>query len=570
VNPRGARRGTLVPVIDAARPSAAPRGGRARGRLPHPLTWVLAAGVLVQLLPLVLFPVVLSQDGAAHLDGAWVLVHHGDAGPVGAALRRQFSLDLSPVPNMFTSLVLAGLLHVVPADVAEKLLVAGFTVGLVAALGYAARGVDRRAGWLAAAALPLAGSQLASYGFYNFCWGVAGALVVLGMALRRRAGWTIGAAAGLGLLLVLTWSAHLLPFLLAAFGVLLLAALRTTAEVRGDGELPAALRRHVLPVVVAGIPAAVLSIRYAATGAGAVGGPTGGLAPSRIASLLTGFRPFVVLSWLELVPAVAVVGTLGFLAWRAARGRPLAGGDPDRWALAVLPVLAAVAYLVTPDQLGENFGFLPERLSWFPPLLLVLWAATRPAGRRLRLVATAVLVVAASVAVGIRLPAQAGAARQGRELLSVAGAIRPGSDLLVLRYSGSPDPVLPVSSRTPDYLRHESSRLAIRARSADVGMYEAGTPYFQVSFTGGPDVWRRITAQRTDLEKRPPRVDLRAARGLLDYVLVVGLDDAPAAVRSAPRTRAVLTELAGHYQQVEVSSPTGLVSVWRFRGAQPG
>jgi hypothetical protein len=450
--------------------------------------------------------------------------------------------------------VLAGLLHVVPADVAEKLLVAGFTVALVAALGYAARSVDRRAGWLAAAALPLAGSQLAGYGFYNFCWGVAGALVVLGMALRRREGWTIGAAAGLGLLLVLTWSAHLLPFLLAAFGVLLLGALRTTAEVRGDGELPAALRRHVLPVVLAGIPAAVLSIRYAATGAGAVGGPTGGLAPSRIASLLTGFRPFVVLSWLELVPAVAVVGTLGFLAWRAARGRPLADGDPDRWALAVLPVLAAVAYLVTPDQLGENFGFLPERLSWFPPLLLVLWAATRPASRRLRLLATAVLVVAASVAVGIRLPAQADAAREGRELMSVAGAIPP----------------LPVSSRTPDFLRHESSRLAIRAQSADVGMYEAGTPYFQVSFAGGPDVWRRITAQRTDLEKRPPRVDLRAARGLLDYVLVVGLDDAPAAVRSAPRTRAVLAELTGHYQQVEVSSPTGLVSVWRVRGAQPG
>jgi len=557
-------------VIDAARPSAAPRGGRARGRLPQPTTWLLAAGLLVQLLPLVLFPVVLTQDGAAHLDGAWVLVHHGDAGPVGAALRRQFSLDLSPVPNMFTSLVLAGLLHVVPADLAEKLLVAGFTVALAAALGYAARGVDRRAGWLAVAALPLAGSELVAYGFYNFCWGVSGGLVVLGMALRRREGWTVRAAAGLGALLVLTWSAHLLPFLLAAFGVLLLAALRTNADVRRGGELTAALRRHVLPVVLAGVPAAVLSIRYAALGAGAVGGPTGGLAPSRVASLVTGFRPFVVLSWLELVPAVAVVGTLGFLAWRAGRGRPLRDGDPDRWALAVLPVLCAVAYLVTPDQLGENFGFLPERLAWFPPLLLALWAATRPSGRRLRVVATAVLVVAASAAVVIRLPAQAGAARQDRELMSVAGAIPAGSDFLVLRYSGTPAPVLPVSSRTPDFLRHESSRLAIRSQSADVGMYEAETPYFQVSFDGGPDVSRRIAAQPADLEKRPPRVDLRAARGLVDYVLVVGLDAAPPAVRSAPQTRAVLAELTGHYQEVAVSSPSGLVSVWRFRGAQPG
>jgi len=329
---------------------------------------------------------------------------------------------------------------------------------------------------------------------------------------------------------------------------------------------------------VALLPGLALSVRYAVAGTGALGAPAGWPSPGRVAQLVSGFRPLVVDSWLELAPALVVVGTLAFLGGRAAgwwSRRPAVpsvepSGTPERWALALLLVGCTVAFLGVPDRFGDNFGFLPERLAWFPFLLLVLWCATRPPGRRAGLVATALLVVAASVAVGIRLPAQAAAARDARELLSVAGAIRPGSDFVVLRYSRSAHAPLPVTHRAPDYLRHESSRLAIRADSADVGLYEADTPYFQVTFDGGPDVWRRITAERTDLEKQPPLVDLAAARGLLDYVVVVGLDRAGPGVRHAPQTQAVLRELTANYQLVKVSSPTGLASVWRFREATPG
>ena len=101
-------------------------------------------------------------------------------------------------------------------------------------------------------------------------------------------------------------------------------------------------------------------------------------------------------------------------------------------------------------------------------------------------------------------------------------------------------------------------------------MYEAGTPYFQVSFAGGPEVWRRLVSDPSDLEQQPPPVDLAAARGLLDYVVVVGLDRAPPAVRQARPTQAVLGELTANYQLVKVSSTTGLASVWRFRGTSPG
>jgi hypothetical protein len=398
------------------------------------------------------------------------------------------------------------------------------------------------------------------------------------MALRRRAGWSVPATVALAVVLTLTWTAHLLPFAIAVGGLAVLAAARTRAQLRAGGARSTALARHALPVLVALLPGLALSVRYAVAGTGTLGAPAGWPSPGRVAQLVSGFRPLVVDSWLELAPALVVVGTLGYLGGRAAGWWPRRpavrptepAGTPERWALALLLACCTVAFLGVPDRFGDNFGFLPERLAWFPLLLLVLWCATRPPGRRTRLVATVLLVVAASVAVGIRLPAQAAAAGDARELLSVAGAIRPGSDFVVLRYSRSAHAPLPVTHRAPDYLRHESSRLAIRADSADVGLYEADTPYFQVTFDGGPDVWRRITAERTDLEKQPPVVDLSAARGLLDYVVVVGLDRAGHAVRRAPQTQAVLRELTANYQLVKVSSPTGLASVWRFRGATPG
>jgi hypothetical protein len=544
---------------------------RVRRHLRDPLAALLLVGLVVQVLPLLVFPTVLSQDGAAHVDAAWILAHHGDPGPLGAVLREQYRVDLTPVPNMLTTFVLAGLVRVVSADAAERWLVAAFAVALVAAVGYAARGVDRRAGWLALAALPLVGSQLAGYGFYNYCWGVVGALLVLGMALRRQAGWSVAATIGLCVALTLTWSAHLLPYGISLLALLLLAAARIRSDLRAGDARAAALSRHLLPLGLAALPSLVLTGRYAAAGSGTVGGPEGWPSPARPASLVTGFRPLVVDSWLELAPALVVVGTLVYLGIRAVGGRAGRSAVPERWALAALLVCCTAGYLASPDKLGANFGFLPERLAWFPLLALVLWGASRPAARRVRLVAGVLLVVAASAAVAIRLPAQAAAARNARELLSVAGALRPGSDFVVLHYSRSPGGPLPVDPHSaPDYLRHESSRLAIRAGGADVGLYEAETPYFQVTFAGGPEIWRRLVDDPADLEKQPPQVDLAAARGLLDDVVVVGLDRAPADVRHAPRTQAVLRELTANYQLVKVSSPTGLASVWRFRGTSPG
>ncbi|MGY1622257.1 hypothetical protein ACI789_08690 [Geodermatophilus sp. SYSU D00965] len=536
---------------------------------------LLAAGLAVQLAPLVAFPTVLSQDGPAHVAGAWALVHRGDDGAVGAALREHYRVDLTPVPNMAATLLLAGLLQVVGPDAAERLLVAGIVAGLVAALAYAVRGVSPRAGWLAVVALLFGSSHLLAYGFYNFTLGVIGALLVLGVALRRRSGWSPRAVAALAVLSVLTWSAHLLPWVVGVGGVLLLAVARAGADVRGGTPVLPAVRRHLAPAGLAVLPGVLLTAAYLATGDGPPATPEGEPSTERLEALLVGERPFLTGWGVDGVPdlaraaALAAMVALLVLAVLALRRRAPdeTGREADRAALAVLLVGAVLAVCLTPERLGPDFGFLVGRLAWFPPLLLVLWAATRPPTRVLAAVLAAVLAVSASAGALARVPAQAVAADEVAELLSVAGTIEPGSSLVVLQYSRS---AAAPERGTPDPLRHESSRLAVRSGSVDVGHYEAAEAYFQVEFPAGSSLRSRLDPSLHGLERLPPAVDLPAVRGDLDYVVVLGLDRASAEARGSQRTWDVEAELAAHYRPVATSSPTGLVTVWRAGGDGSG
>jgi hypothetical protein len=556
-----------------------PRAGGGSGlRWP---TLLLTAGLAVQLAPVLLLPVVLTQDGPAHVAGAWVLLHHGDDGAVGAALRTHYAVDLSPVPNMLTTLLLAGLLLVVGPDVAEKTVVAGFVVLLVCALRFALLGVDRRAGWLAVAALPLAGSRLVGYGFYNFTWGVALALLVLGVALRRRDGWSPRQTVVAALLLGLTWSAHLLPWTVAVLVVGGLAAGRWLVAVRaGDRPWPAATR-DVVPPALAVLPGGALTVGYLLRGGDQHGAAAGGPLAERMWSFLSLYRPLVVASRWELVPSVAVAVVLSALAVVAVRGR---GGDParpgptragrtaraDRRVLGAATVLAVAGYLLTPSRLGAEYGFLPDRLAWFPPLLLVLFCAPRlPRRVVLQRTAAGVLVLAATAAALVRLPTQLADERRAAELLSVAGDIPPGATFAVLRFAGHEAALAPLEGE-PDPLRHLSSRLAVEVGGVDLGHYEALYPYFQVRFTPDPGVREAIDPGLDGLDAVPPWVHLDAAGDLLPYVLVIGLDRAEDWVRSAHRTAGVLADLRAGYVQVAESTPSGDVSVWRLRTAGGG
>ena len=554
----------------AAPPAPArPRTGRRPGgRLPGWSGWLLLAGAVVQLAPFLLLPFVLTQDGPAHVDGAWVLLHHGDAGPVGAALRASFTVDLSPVPNMLGTFLLAGLMTVLSPGIAEKVVVTVLVALLVGGLRYALHGVDRRAGWLAVMALPLAGSELMVYGFYNFCFGVALALFAFGLVLRARSGWRPAWAVAFGLLLLLTWSAHLLPWLVVVGSSGAVALARAVVDRRSGERGRTVAGRHLLPPLVAALPSLGLTVAYAITHGSSRGAAEGGFTWSRLGRLLSLAPPQVGSAW-EVVPVALLAVVLVLLLVAALRrGDPEERGDgvggrrrrTDRRVLGWLAVLALVGFLLTPSRLGAAYGFLAERLAWFLPLLVVLFCATRaPRWRWAPVVAAGAVVLAASTAVVLRLPTQVHEARLTDDVLAVADELRPGSTFVVLRYSED-DAEWARADSGPDPLQHVSGRLAVRAGAVDAGLYEAVYPYFQVRFTAAGNLRKDLDPSLYGLERVPPSVAISRVRGRLDYVVLLGLDVGERS--TSGRTNKVLQELEQHYRPVSRGRPGAHVSVW--------
>ena len=514
------------------------RHGLERADLP------LAVAVAVELLVLVLLPRVVTVDGPAHVLGGWVLAHPGDP-----LLSRYYDIDLGPVPNLLTTVLLAALLRVLGADAAEKALVAGYVVLLPLALRYALRGVEPRAGWLAVVAVPFTPHYLFTYGFYNLCLGLGLGLLVAGVALRQRDGWTPRTTVLLTGLLALTWSAHLLPLLVGALLVGVLALLRTRTAGRA-GLVP-----HLLPVVLAGLPVMVLTGLFVLSDAADRGPPEHDGVGRLAAGLLGLSAPLVAYSRHEVWPAGALAVVLLGLAAAAARRRD---AGPERQALAVTGLLVTVWYFLSPERYGPQYGFLNDRLSLFPPLLLLLWAACPPPRAAVRRgVVVTVLGAALAVAV-LRVPVETRYQRDVAELMSVADDVPRGSRLLKVQLWRDPPGQGRVRNPYRDALRHEVSRLAVLTGGIDVGHYEAVLDYFPARFRESTDPREAVDPSGTGLWSVPPRVTVRP--DVVDVVLVLGRERA--SDRQLTGGAPVLAAVEAGYRRTAVSERTGLVEVW--------
>src|SRR5262245_38795390 len=76
--------------------------------------------------PVWAFPFIPTQDGPAHLANARILHRLADPASLHAQI---FEVSLEPVPNWLSHALLWGLLWLMPAAIAEKVLVTGYVVG---------------------------------------------------------------------------------------------------------------------------------------------------------------------------------------------------------------------------------------------------------------------------------------------------------------------------------------------------------------------------------------------------------------------------------------------------------
>jgi hypothetical protein len=557
--------GSPYRVIEQRITRAAKRPSRLHG---DDVIFLLA--VFLQLLPFVVLRYVVTTDGPSHLAGAAVLAHYSE--PASTMLREYYWIDVSPSSNLLTELLLAGMMQLVSPSNAEKLLVIGYAIAFPLSLRYAIGSIDRGALWLIFLALPFTFNSLFFLGFYNFCYGVAFSMFTIGFALRHRRSWNLRTTAILALLCLLTYGAHLLPFVMAVAFIGIVAvsdALGGLRQARRTGVLWSQTVRDVgaqlLPPVLAALPPLALAMSFLirsgeASPSGMVRRPLGRLVAG-LGTLTDQIVSYTVAEvacslLLVLVFAYLIVGIIRRVGWVAVRG-PAAP-------FAAAVVFAFLVCLVVPDQVGD-FSAINYRLGLYAVLFLVLWLAVQPVERRTQRLSCIVALVVALGLASARVPTQARYDRYVSDFVEARRVLRPNSTLLTLRVRFD----RPRFRRSPDPLLHETGRLAAETTGVDVNHYEAMLAYFPAQFRPQYNLKRRFGSKYEDLKAPSTWAKLlkdgRLAGKGADYVLLWGVRQASQSVREDPGFAEAMSELARGYRLIYVSKPLGLVEVYARR-----
>jgi hypothetical protein len=464
---------------------------------PREERWLGALFLTLALLYVVPFWIVHylpTVDGPCHTYNAWILSHYGDVQRY-PLFQKYYQVNAEPYPNWIGHGVMALLMLAVPPLVAEKLLVSGYVLTLLAGIWYLVGSV-RPGGsrWLAFLAFPFVFNFLFQFGFYNFSLSLALFPFVLGFWWRHRERpGALRYGVGMNLLLWLCYFSHILSFGLAllAIAVLWLATLR-----RDDW------RRHLLHVAVLA-PQVLLPIWYFSREGG---------------STLASYWPFrrLLLYFVELGvlptfgPAqelLAQLLALTFLVlllltlWREGLRRPLR----EERAFLLLAVVFTLLYFVSPEGMSGG-TMLKSRLCLYPYLILIPWLAP-VSGERARRIGAAALVVVALLNLGYVIHWYRLLSGEMGEYLAGLDPVEPNTRVLPLLFAHQ------AHGAKVDVLGHAMSYKALERGLVDWDNYEAASTHFPTQFRESAP-WPAIA----DIESQPGHLRMKEWRRRADYV----------------------------------------------------
>lgn len=171
---------------------------------------------LFNLYPFIALRFFPTLDGASHMSNASIInqivIFHNDI------IRQFFMINPEPVPNWTTHLILSVTGLILPAFLAEKVLLIVLLAGIPFAFRNLVRTIAPHNYFYAYLIFPFTHSMFFYFGFYNFCIGILFLFITLTFYLRHAGQlnrpWNLFR---LGVLILMTWFSHVL-----VFGVLLI------------------------------------------------------------------------------------------------------------------------------------------------------------------------------------------------------------------------------------------------------------------------------------------------------------------------------------------------------------
>jgi hypothetical protein len=340
-------------------------------------------------------PWFVTQDAPAHVYNAEILTRSFDRDSPFAGT---FTIRWQPIPNWVGHLLLAGLMRVMPAWTADRVMTTVTLLGFAAAVYWLRLRVGDSGGSPRVAASHLHAALLASllamnitwlFGFTSFSLGICLFPITLGFWWPRRDCVGPSGIAGLWVLLVLGYFCHLVSLALTVLGLAVLAMATPGPRVpagRPNGHRWSRIRIRLLPLGLAFLPLVPLGVLYLSLAhrAGPMHPVWNNLVdPWSLAGWkgqLTWADPITLArkdalpftdrtgaANLAFAPALWLVASLG-VRWAArARWRRRFAGEPagasGRRGWSVLASLLLLGGLASPDTMGVEHGnYLPQRI----------------------------------------------------------------------------------------------------------------------------------------------------------------------------------------------------------------
>ncbi len=539
---------------------------RMAGDEPPPYLALAVFGVVLVLhvLPIWLVEYFPTQDGPLHVENVLALMRHS-ASPL---LQRWYEANWGAQPNWLTQAILALLLQAFSPVVAEKIVLTGYTVlfplSFRTVLPRGSRGW-----WGALAAFPFVHAFPFHMGFWNFCYGLALALLAVGIWGRARGRLGVGRFAALAAVAVLLFLAHTVAFAGAAVALAASLAWRAGLSLRRARGSPdrrrRVLRGYALRAGTA-VLAAAPGLALAAAWVFAHRGQSTWRVPflELAAKLAVGYSLVSIdrreLFLGPLVVLALFVGVVHLLLARSTRGPRLRPNDA--WLVAA--VAFGVLYFAVPDVVAAG-AHVSDRLALFALVSVAIWIGTGAVPFASQRRAAVSLAAIALVALGVRFEKQVEISAYIAEFVSAKEAVERERVLLPLAMT----PVGPrgdsgygLGYRVKPFL-HATGWIVAERGGVDLKNSQANTDHCPVRFPTDRNPFRTIAASTSRMESTPPCIDLRVPQtASIDYVLLWG------ATREALQTPcggALAMELTQAFEPVFISEPHGMLEVWRPR-----
>lgn len=553
-----------IPAAAPKHPTESSRGSRpldARTGVDSELLFFLGL-IAIHLIPIWLHGWFPSQDGPSHLDNANILRHYGD--PAYAALSKYYLINEAISPNWFTAAMLMGLMSVFQPLLAEKILLSVYVILFPSAVRFALGSIRVESKALASLALPFVYNFCLHYGFYNYCFGLAGFFLVFGCWIRFDRAFNVRTGLILAFFSVLLYFCHLVPLVMVYIAIALMTVwLSFKDQQTSDGSRTkrgwSRLLARTLGLMVSALPAIALTALY--LGRLGVSTPAG-------ARPVRPIRQFDFLFLMSFEPSEAWICGAVFalqlaLVVHVLRAKHRTGGS-DPWdGLIAVMMLYALVYRMSPDAISGG-AYLKSRLTFFPFFALLLWVGAHSFSRSIRWRVHLAVAAISVVQLGFYATRYQAMSQSFDEVFSATDKVERNATMLPLCFSprGLDKEGKSFSIRVEPFL-HFAGTIAAERGAVNLLNYEANHRVFQVLFRTDLNPYRTITPIESGFENAPPIdfVDYSSrTNGNVDYVLVFGLQ--PTQART-PAVQHITKQLESGYVRIHVSTPTGLLQLYR-------